>query len=221
MCCFFVIKKPLNRVTSIFSVIPKVFKMKRFLLVFGFLVTVVLNSMAQDEKETASKPSGFFTGGNSVLSFFGGNYAVGVNPTIGYRVASVLDLGVYANYTYLSMPKYSYIYAFHQQLLGAGGFLRFYPAPFLFAQFSAENNTNSNTYISLANRNDQTTSKEKVSSLFAGFGYAHNRLKFANKPFFSLALLWDVTNNPLSPYKDNRSKAFPIVKFGYNLPLTK
>lgn len=195
--------------------------MKKSALLFGILFSVGLSSIAQDEKEEVNKPSGFFTGGNTVLSFFGSNYAVGVNPTIGYRVASLLDLGVYANYTYLSMPKYSYIYAFHQQLLGAGGFLRFYPAPFLFAQFSAENNTNNNTFISLNNRNDQTTSKEKISSMLVGFGYAHNRLKFANKPFFSLALLWDVTNNPLSPYKDNRSKPFPIVKFGYNLPLKK
>jgi len=214
-------KKPYKVGKFFISVNPKPLKMKKFALNLGFLFTIVFSSMAQDDKESASRPSGFFTGGNSVMSFFGGNYAAGVNPTIGYRVASMLDFGVYANYTYLSMPKYSYIYAFHQQLLGAGGFLRFYPAPFLFAQFSAENNTNSNTYISLANRNDQTTSKENISSLFAGFGYAHNRLKFANKPFFSLALFWDVTNNPLSPYKDNRSRAFPIVKFGYNLPLAK
>ena len=172
--------------------------MKRISIV-ALLLVMFTRPIAAQEKETKhgslrkSESSGFFTGGNAVVTFLNENYAAGVNPMIGYRVASILDLGVYANYTYLTMPKYSPIYAYHQNILGGGGFLRFFPAPYLFAQASTEFNKVHTNFISRANRNDFTKGEFSTSSLFAGFGYGHNRLRFANKPFFSFALLWDVT----------------------------
>jgi hypothetical protein len=191
------------------------------ILFLSFFITIINAQEDKDQKSGKTLSSGFYTGGNSVLSFFGGNYAAGLNPLIGYRAASSLDFGAYLNYTYLSMPKFSNIYAYHQHLKGAGGYLRIFPTPFLFAIASAEYNSISNSFISLANRNDVTPGTDKRASMFAGIGYAHNRLRFANKPFFSLALLWDVSTDELSPYKDNKSKPFPIIKFGYNLPLSK
>ena len=200
--------------------------MKRISIAALVILLVAGNLSAQEKEKEHGKlrkaeSSGFFTGGNLVTTFLNDNYAAGINPMIGYRVASILDLGIYANYTYLTMPRFSPIYTYHQNILGGGGFLRFYPVPYLFARASSEYNQVHTNFISRANRNDFTKGQFSTSSLFAGFGYAHNRLRFANKPFFSLALLWDVTTGSESPYKDNKSKAFPIIKFGYTWPLGK
>ncbi|MBL0132548.1 MAG: hypothetical protein IPP79_00340 [Chitinophagaceae bacterium] len=55
--------------------------------------------------------------------------------------------------------------------------------------------------------------------MLVGGGYASGRAPQGNSPFFYMSVLWDVSDNKTSPYKDAYGRSIPIIRAGFNIPL--
>ena len=197
----------------------------------GFIITLFLFSfyqpvLAQDEPEDEGPKTGFnkenlFTGGNISLSFFNGAFLIGGNPVFGCSLTNWVDLGIVANYTYSSYKDYyGFNDKFRQSIYGGGLFTRLFPLKFLFAQAQAEHNWIRSKYIP-APGSGGTTEIATVSgnSLLVGGGYTTGRNPDYKSVYGYFAILFDVGNDPFSPYKDSYNRAIPIFRAGFHVPL--
>lgn len=55
-------------------------------------------------------------------------------------------------------------------------------------------------------------------STLVGGGYASGRNAF-QRSFYYISILWDVGNDPKSPYKDNLRRSAPVIRAGYHIAL--
>jgi len=198
--------------------------MKRLLFSLFFLSITTSVLFAQDEEKPEEK-KGFkmdnlFTGGSISLGFgssYGSSsFSVGASPIFGYNVTKWLDAGIEINYNYQSIKDYPYDgYKIRQSLYGGGGFVKIYPISFLFAQAQFEHNfgTQREYYTGSVNKTNYQT-----NSLLVGGGYA-SRSPYGKEPFFYLAVLFDVSGNPYTPYTNSRGDAIPIIRGGFQIPL--
>ncbi|MEJ7913036.1 MAG: hypothetical protein WKF70_07770 [Chitinophagaceae bacterium] len=188
------------------------------------LLVICHFSEAQDStEERGFKKENLFTGGSVSLSFGTGSFLAGVNPVLGYSLASWIDAGIAVNYTYASQRGvfYNGIYVddkLRQSIHGGGVFTRLYPVRFLFAQLQVEHNFLNNTYVF---DNGSPSDKVKVSatSTLIGAGYASARQPGSGKAFGYFAILIDVADNRNSPYKDGRGRSTAIIRGGLHIPL--
>ncbi len=190
-----------------------------------FLLTVLMSfcSLAQFRNDADDEKRPFqenlFTGGSVSFSFFGNTFLVGGSPVLGYSLTNWLDAGVVVNATYTSYRDYNGVLndKLRQTLFGGGGFARLYPVRFLFVQGQVERNAIQQTFIPVAGV------KEKISvgasSTLIGGGYTSGRQGRGGRPFYYLAVMFDVGGDINSPYTDAYGRIIPIVRGGLQIPL--
>lgn len=183
-----------------------------------------LAAFSQDEEQPSRggfKKENIFSGGSVSLSFGSNSFLVGANPVLGYKIAEWVDAGVAINYQYTSFRNYNVIDdKLRQNIYGGGVFTRLYPVNFLFGQIQAEHNFFTLKYIF---PDGSTPEKQKTSanSLLVGAGYTQGRIPGVNDGFFYLAVLWDIADNDISPYKNAAGNPVPVFRAGLNLYLFK
>lgn len=153
-----------------------------------------------------------FTGGDFGLGFTSYSFYVGVSPEIGYSFNRFLDMGVVTNFNYSSYhndPNYGYDYQ-HIFNYGVGGFVRFYPLPFLFLQVRPEYNW-IHTQVKYNNGTDSYTAG--APSILAGIGYG---TRIVGRSSFHLSINFDLLNDPNSPYR-YYGDVIPVIKAGFNI----
>ena len=200
--------------------------MKRILFSVFLLTITASVLLAQDEEKGGFKKENLFTGGSITLGLgFGGSgntFSVGASPIFGYNVTKWLDAGVLINYNYLSYRDLDY-YGYgtndkvRQSVYGGGGFIKIYPISFLFAQVQYEHNFNTQKVIPGNGTSDYNYSFQ-TNSLLVGGGYAGRTPGFKSM-FFYIALLFDVSGVPYTPYTNQLGAALPILRGGIQIPL--
>lgn len=199
--------------------------MKNLFLLFVCVAFSTQALLAQD-KDDKSEKKGFkkenlFTGGSISLSYFNEEFLVGANPVFGYSVAKWADVGLVGNYNYTSIRDYSYYGSndkLRQYVYGGGAFARLFPVRFLFVQGQVEHNWIKEKYIDPTGVTTET-SKVSANSVLIGGGFTTGRDPYFKRPYGFLAVLFDVSNNPNSPYLDNLGRAIPVFRAGVNIPL--
>jgi hypothetical protein len=195
--------------------------MKKLVILLGTFLLVQC-SFAQDEevKEKGFKKEKLFSGGTISLSFFNNTFLIGGNPIFGYSLTNWADVGVVANYNYSSTRDYQYVNdRLRQTNYGGGVFTRLFPVNFLFAQAQFEHNFITQKFVAPPNSGLQNnTYKTSGNSFLIGGGYTSGRYP-GNNNFFFLSLLFDVSNNPNSPYTDYLGRPIPVIRGGFNVAL--
>ena len=192
-----------------------------------FLFTMLLSTsiaIAQDDNrsdEGGFKKENLFTGGTVNLLFGSNMTSVGATPCIGYSFTNYLDAGLTFGIDYTA---YRYYYVdgdrLRQTVLTPGAFVRLFPTSSLFAIANFEVNNVSFHYLPAVGDANHTEEKRSIStqSTLVGAGYASGRSPF-QRSYYYLSVLWDVGNDPSSPYKDNLKRAVPVIRAGYNIAL--
>jgi len=208
-------------VISYLDIVIKFIKMYRLQLVLLLLIPFT-GIFAQDNE--SDEPRGFqkdrlFTGGSISFGLGTNTFQVGGSPVFGYSVAKWLDAGVVANYNYVS---YRDVYTNNDRLrsstYGGGVFTRLYPLRFLFTQAQFEHNFIRQKYIPGSGFENESSNVE-ANSLLVGVGLATERYAGEGRPYFYLALLFDVLNNQYSPYLRSDGSIIPILRAGIHVPL--
>jgi hypothetical protein len=197
--------------------------MKSKLIIFVFIASIIsLNTKAQGEEEKEKIPfkQKLFTGGSIALAFYSNTFLVGASPVFGYSITNWADLGIVINYNYTVYRDY-YVFddRLKQQNYGGGGFVKLYPIRFLFATAQWEYNFLRLKYIPPNNSGIEQKDKAEASSFLVGGGYTTGRQGRGGNPHYYLAILFDISNNPGSPYTDAYGRTIPIIRGGVQIPL--
>ncbi|MGC4037256.1 MAG: hypothetical protein QM764_14955 [Chitinophagaceae bacterium] len=204
--------------------------MKKLLLSVLFLSAIVSFVHAQDEEKSEEK-KGFkkenlFTGGNVSFGYgsaYGySNFSAGLSPVFGYNITNWLDAGIALNYNYQAFRPTdingnAYDYKIRQSNYGGGTFVKIYPIHSVFLQAQYEHNFTHQKYI-FDDGEAPGSANVQTNSFLIGGGYAA-RLKGWKQPFFFIAVLFDISGNPFTPYTDYQGRAIPIIRGGVQIPL--
>ena len=189
------------------------------------LILLISTAPAFAQDKESEEPHGFqkdhlFTGGSISFGLGSNTFQVGGSPVFGYNITNWLDAGVVANYNYVS---YRNVYQNNDKLrsstYGGGAFTRIYPLRFLFAQAQFEHNFIKQKYIPGFSGTENETSNVEANSLLLGAGLATERYAGDGRPYFYLALLFDVLHNQYSPYLRNDGSIIPLFRAGIHVPL--
>ena len=199
--------------------------MKKLLLLFFCLCSLVLGVTAQTEKKEEEeeiikggfKKENLFAGGNVALGLGSGNFSVGVVPYFGYSINKYIDVAVGLNYSYISQRFYNSSEKQRQSVIGPSAFVRLYPVKFLFAHAQYEYNFIKYKQI-FGNGLSDNVYKINVPSFLIGPGFASGR-DVNNKTFYYISVLFDVIKNINSPYTDNKGRLTTVIRAGYNVAL--
>ena len=197
--------------------------MKFKLIIILFIASAIsLNVKAQDEEEKPKVPfkENLFTGGSISVAFYSNTFLIGGSPVLGYSITNWADLGIVVNYNYTVYRDY-YVFddRLKQQNYGGGGFVKLYPVRFLFAQAQWEYNFLRLKYIPPNNSGIERKDNLEASSFLVGGGYTTGRQGRGGSPHYYLAILFDISNNPGSPYTDAYGRTIPIIRGGIQIPL--
>jgi hypothetical protein len=191
------------------------------LLVMTFLMSFCSLAQFRDGAGDEKRPfqENLFTGGSVSFSFFGNTFLVGGSPVLGYSLTNWLDAGVVVNATYASYRDYNGVLndKLRQTLFGGGGFARLYPVRFLFVQGQIERNSIQQTFIPVAGVREKIS--VGASSTLIGGGYTSGRQGRGGRPFYYLAVMFDIGGDINSPYTDAYGRTIPIVRGGLQIPL--
>jgi len=193
--------------------------MKKLIIIL--LLPLCFNAKAQDQNENTEVVShGFkveklFTGGSANLGFASGSTMLGITPQLGYSFTNWLDAGFNFNINYLSQKDYTGD-KIRQTTYGPGAFTRIFPVNFLFATAQYEYNSIHVKYIDIDGTTSQYT--QNVNSFLIGAGYAGGRERGGNS-YYYLSIMWDVSGNPNSPYRNQYGGISPVIRAGYNIGL--
>lgn len=206
---------------EVVDIVIKLHKMNRLLLVLALSASVSAGFAQSNEEESTGgfRKDRLFTGGSISFGLSNNTFQTGANPVFGYSIANWIDAGVVVNYNYAS---YREVYAYNDKIrsstYGGGAFTRIYPLRFLFAQAQFEHNFIREKYIP-GNGGLKETNNVEANSFLVGAGLATERYAGDSRPYFYLALLFDVLNNDFSPYRRSDGKAMPILRAGIQVPL--
>lgn len=203
------------------DIVIKLKKMRNIKLILILLVSGT-GVFAQDNE--SEEPHGFqkdrlFSGGSISFGLGSNTFQIGANPVFGYSLAKWVDAGLVVNYNYAS---YRDVVAVNDKLrnttYGGGAFTRFYPLRFLFAHVQFEHNFIKEKYIP-NNGGEKETNNVDANSLLVGAGIATERFPGDGRPFFYLAVLFDVLDEQFSPYTRSDGSQIPILRAGIQVPL--
>jgi hypothetical protein len=196
--------------------------MKKIIASLLFITCISNYVFAQDEEEEKEKTpfkETLFTGGSVSLAFYNNTFLIGASPVFGTSLTNFLDAGIVVNYNYTA---YRDVQQFddklRQTVYGGGVFTKIYPIRFLFAQAQYEHNIIRQKYIPPAN-GLSTTTKYNGNSFLVGGGYTTGRYGRGGEPFYYLAVLFDISDDPNSPYTDAYGRTIPIIRAGLQIPL--
>lgn len=194
--------------------------MKKWIILL--LLPLFFQAKAQDQEEnTQAVPHGFrpeklFTGGSANIGFGSGSTTLGITPQIGYSFTNWLDAGVNFNLNYLSQRYYVTRDKVRQTTYGPGAFVRLFPVNFLFATGQFE--YNSIHVKSIPNVGPEQKFSLNANSFLIGAGYAGGRERGGNS-YYYLSIMWDISSDPNSPYRDQYGNVSPVIRAGYNIGL--
>ena len=194
--------------------------MKKIFLLIG--VTIFSVSLSAQYKDRESdEPTGFqkeklFTGGDLTLAFYTGGTTLGVSPYLGYSLTKWLDAALSVNVIYQGQKDYSGI-KYRQTNIGPGAFVRIFPINFLYLQGQFEHNF---INLKVIEPGVGTIAKGKldVNSVLLGAGYSSGRSE-GNNTYYYFSVLFDVAQQPGSPYIDAGRRMIPVVRAGFNIGL--
>lgn len=198
--------------------------MRKYFFLLLFLSSITAIAQEEPENKDEAERKGFkkenlFTGGSISLAFSNNSFLVGGNPVFGYSLTRWADLGLVFNYTYTSYRDYwTYGDKLRQSVYGGGVFTRLFPVRFIFVQTQIEHNWIRLRYIPYDN-GTKDTYREEANSLLIGGGYTTGRDPDGKSAFGYLAVLFDILDDPNSPYTDNLGRVLPIIRAGINIPL--
>ena len=197
--------------------------MRSKLIVFIFIASVIsMDTKAQEKEEKEKVPfkENLITGGTISLAFYSNKFLIGGSPVLGYSITNWADLGIVINYNYTVYRDY---YVFDDRLkqnnFGGGPFVKLYPLRFIFAQAQYEYNFLKLKYIPPNNSGIQQKDNIEAKSFLIGGGYTTGRMGRGGSPHYYLAILFDISNNPGSPYTDAYGRTIPIIRGGVQIPL--
>lgn len=173
------------------------------------LVTVPVLAQEENQENTSEEPTlqdsplmqfvqeRVLFGGSAGLSFGDVTY-VNIAPTVGVRLTERLTTGLGAEYMYLNYRDFDYKYS----IFGGRIFGQFYPLDFLIthAEFEVLNTPSFQAAPTV-------DSRVWVPALPVGGGIKQN---FSGRGFFQLLLLYDLINDPNSPYRTATGEPNPI-----------
>ena len=193
----------------------------KFIAIFliSSVFALITNAQEEEEEKRGFRKEYLFTGGSVSLAFYSNTYILGASPVFGYSITNWADLGIVVNYNFTSYRDYQvFDDRLQQHNLGGGGFVKLYPLKFVFAQAQWEYNIMKFKYIppnnGLVERDDS-----EAQSFLVGGGYCTGRMGRGGQPFFYMAILFDVSDNPRSPYTDAYGRSIPIIRGGLQIPL--
>ena len=192
------------------------------IVIFIFVISISLNSFAQDESEEKFfKKENLFTGGTLNVSFGDQITALGISPYFGYSFNKFIELAVSPGINYVSQRDYEYIGdKLRQTIYGPGSFVRLFPVKFLFVQGQYEFNLIRYHYIpAIGSSLNNDKLKYDAHSFLVGGGYANGRDFSYQKSYYYFSVMWDIAKAPHSPYIDNLHRAVPIFRAGYTIAL--
>jgi hypothetical protein len=164
------------------------------------------------------KKENLFTGGNINLSFFNGSTVLGGTPHFGYSLTRWLDVALSFNYTYISQRD-DFNNKVRQNLFAPGVFVRAFPINFLFVHAQYEHSFVTQKYLPAAGSGGIADKyKYQVNSLLIGPGYSSGR-ENGNNSFGYISVLFDVLQQPGSPYTDRFGNIIPFISAGFNIGL--
>ena len=194
--------------------------MKKWIVLI--LLPLFFQAKAQNQDENSQetqhgfKPEKLFTGGSANLGFSTGSTSLGITPQIGYSVTNWLDAGINFNLNYLSLKYYVTQDKVRQTTYGPGAFVRLFPVNFLFATGQFE--YNSIHVKSIPNIGPDQKFSLDAKSFLIGAGYAGGRERGGNT-YYYLSIMWDISGDPNSPYRDQYGNISPVIRAGYNIGL--
>lgn len=171
-----------------------------------------------DDKKSFFKKENLFTGGNVSVNFGQGTFSFGVGPHFGYSINKYVDVAVALNYNYVSQRDPASTFKVRQSIIGPSAFVRLFPINNFFAQAQYEYNFIKLRGIYGVAGYPDIIEKYKVPSTLIGGGYCQGR-EGAGTVFTYISILFDVSNNSQSPYRDNFARKIPIIRAGINYPL--
>ena len=197
--------------------------MKFKLIVLVFIASVIsIHTKAQggEEKEKVPFKQNLFTGGSISLAFYSNTFLVGGSPVLGYSITNWADLGIVINYNYTVYRDYQFFDdRLKQNNFGGGPFVKLYPLRFIFAQAQYEYNFLKLKYIPPNNSGIQQKDNIEAKSFLIGGGYTTGRMGRGGSPHYYLAILFDILQEPGSPYTDAYGRTIPIIRGGVQIPL--
>lgn len=152
---------------------------------------------AQDAEKFSDR---LFFGGNFGLQF--GDYTyININPLAGYKITDKFSAGLSITYIYYKVNDDYYGYDYSTNVYGGSIFSRYLLFENLFAHAELEM-LNMEVYDYFNNPKGRQT----VPSLLLGAGY---RMPMGMNSSFSIMALFEVLEDPYSPYQAN-----PIIRIG-------
>lgn len=173
-------------------------------------------SEPEEERVTGFQKEKLFTGGDLTLAFYTGGTTLGVSPYLGYSLTKWLDAALSVNVIYQGQKDYSGI-KYRQTNIGPGAFVRVFPVDFLYLQGQYEHNF-INLKVIEPGVGTVARGKTDVNSVLLGAGYSSGRSE-GNNTFYYFSVLFDVAQQPNSPYVDAGRRMIPVVRAGFNIGL--
>ena len=196
--------------------------MKKGILTILFLASgISIFAQEEGEEKKGFQTERMFVGGSVGLGLGGwnGGFNIGANPEVGYSIAKWLDMGISGNVNYYSFrAEVNNGIRQRSTNLGVGVFTRIYPLRNFFVQVLPEYNWISHKFkdMRFAPDGPQQTIKQEAPSLLLGVGYGTRNI--GSSSFFTI-LMFDVGQNPNSPYIDSYKSKLPILRSGFNFYL--
>ena len=175
-------------------------------IIFVLLVAPVFVSAQKEPSGSSSFDSRIFTGGYFGLQF--GTYTlVELSPIVGYKVTDKFTPGISITYIYEKFKDpYNYYPTYTTSIYGGSVFMRYYVIPTLFAHVECQVlNLDVPDYI---NGYYDSYHRANVTGIFIGGGY---REPIGERSSFNILLLYDINQDPFSPYQN------PIIKVGLGI----
>jgi hypothetical protein len=184
--------------------------MKKIILSAILSATALSFLQAQDDEEKGGwKNHHLFIGSGLNLGFSNG-FIIGLNPEVGYSITRFLDAGIATNLTYVTQRSQVANASARYLALGAGPFLRIWPARMIFLGGQFE--YNAITYREVQNGSTVYKEKANAPSLLAGLGYGN---RIIGQSQFYTSIMIDLLKDGNSPYRDQFGRVLPVFRTGF------
>lgn len=182
---------------------------KLFILSCLVLSSAALFAQQEEEEKGGWKPDHLFIGSGLNLGFSNG-FIIGLNPEIGYSINRFIDAGIATNLTYVTQRSQVANTSGRYLALGAGPFVRIWPARMIFVGGQFE--YNAITYKEVTNGATVYKEKANAGSLLVGLGYG---TRVIGQSQFYTSIMIDALNDINSPYRDQFGRVLPVFRTGF------
>ena len=191
------------------------------LIIVTLFTCSALICVAQDKTVITNNnliPKPTYFGGGIVLGGGPGSFQLGLNPELIKSYNEHIDLGAAMNLYYSNYHSTSLVtgdsYKSTNSQFGMGAFVRAWPLEQFFVQVQPEYNW---AFTNAKNFSQGTSGSSSVSapSLLAGIGYGHR----SENGFSYFSIMYDLVDDPKSPYRMGQLTAQPIFRAGFGFPI--